>query len=582
MNRLLNTLCLSAPLMIGVPAYSADLSGSWQGELDAGGTILPLVLHLEEKDGKQIGSLDSPSQGAYGLPLTKVQFDDDSILIEISGMGIHYEADFRPDSGELVGTFIQGRPMPLTLARTEALAVDGSDSSDPVVITGTWQGLIAIPNTPLTFVLHISHEDGQYSATADSPDQGSMGLSISTVSFESGTVTFTSEDLGIEYEGTLLKDHSAIEGTFKQGGRAFKLIMTRDAVETTRTPRPQTPEGPFPYQVEVVTVDNQSADLTLAGTLTRPDGQAPLAVAVMITGSGPQDRDETLFRHKPFAVIADYLTRQGYAVLRMDDRGVGESTGDFSVATSEDFVTDIGAGVDYLMSRDDLKSANGRHRVGLIGHSEGGMVGPMLGAERDDLAFVIMMAGPGIMIPELLAEQIYLVQTVSGAEEAVISSQRARNQVLFEAIGALPADAPMGDNIRTMMRNDLTATGVTDREQQDTQIDRLLETYDTPWFRFFMAYDPARYLSRIEAPVLAFNGSVDLQVAAESNLAGLRQLFDGSDNPDVTITELAGLNHLFQASETGSISEYARLTESFSTTALSLMHDWLDARFEAG
>lgn len=582
MNTLVRVVCLTVLMAVGASARAADLSGTWQGDLNAGGTILPLVVHLKEKDGQQIGSLDSPSQGAYDLPLTRVQFDEDSILIEISSMGIHYEASYQPESGALVGTFIQGQPMPLTLVRPEATAIEGTDSSDPADIVGTWQGVIAIPNTPLTFVIHIHHQDGQYQASGDSPDQGATDLPISSVTFESGQLNFTSEKLGVEYQGTMHQDLSAIEGTFKQGGGAFKLTLTRDAVETTQAPRPQTPEGPFPYQVETVTVANTAADLTLAGTLTRPENAAPLAVAVMITGSGPQDRDETLFRHKPFAIIADYLTREGYAVLRLDDRGVGESTGDFSAATSEDFVTDISAAVDYLLARDDLKSADGQHHVGLIGHSEGGMVGPMLAAERDDLAFVIMMAGPGAPITELLAEQIYLARKVGGGDEAVLAAQRTRNQAIFEAIASLPAEAPLSDEVQALMREDLAATGITDAEQQQTQIEQLLETYDTPWFRFFMRYDPADYIGRVTAPVLAFNGSVDLQVAADSNLGGLRTLFAQSKHEDVTITELEGLNHLFQASETGSVNEYARLTESFSPRALELMHDWLDQRFGAG
>ncbi len=579
-KRISHALLFFLMLMFSVTLCAQpNLAGDWESELAVGDNVLPLVIHLSEKDGTQLGSLDSPSQGVYRMAMTKVEFDDQKLLFELSNLGIHYEGTLDSESATVVGKFIQGSVFDLTFNRVGDPTFAVSDSSDPDHVTGTWNGLIRIPDNPLAFVIHVSNESGQLTATGDSPDQSAFGIGIDEVSFENGTLTFTIEQLGVRYSGRMVADHSSIIGSFAQGGGEFKLVLGREEVKRELSARPQTPEPPFPYQAEEVSVSNDEAGITLAGTLTRPRDAAPRAVAVMITGSGAQDRDETLFRHKPFLVIADHLTRLGYAVLRMDDRGTGSSTGDFSTATSEDFVTDISAAVDYIYSRDDLVSESGRHRIGLIGHSEGGMIAPMLAAERDDLAFLVLLAGPGVPIHQLLSDQGYLISRATAGEIEGLDEARQRNQALYRAIGALSPETPITEEIRQMMRDNYAANGISDPEQQQIQLDRELETYDSPWFRFFLAYDPARYFSRVSTPLVAINGSVDLQVEVDSNLGGIRRMLESSGHDDYEIIRLDGLNHLFQSSETGATTEYAKLEETFSPRALMAISDWLGKRF---
>jgi pimeloyl-ACP methyl ester carboxylesterase len=339
--------------------------------------------------------------------------------------------------------------------------------------------------------------------------------------------------------------------------------------------RPQNPQEPYGYSVEDVFIENKSAGLILAGTLTKPAGEMPRAVAILTSGSGPQDRDETLMGHKPFWVIADYLTKQGFAVLRYDDRGVAKSTGDFDAATSLDFVTDINAVVTYLQARDDLPS----DKIGLIGHSEGGLLGPMVAAENDDVAFVIMLAGPGIGSADLLAEQMYLVAKVQGGPEDALKAKYETDLKLFNAIGDSDLSIPLSEELLTTLRNSITGGQELPNEAAKAQLEALFARFQSPWFRYFLSHKPAPYLEKVTVPTLAINGTLDLQVAYASNLGGIRAAFEKSNHPDYEIVEMESMNHLFQSTLTGSPLEYATLTETFSPKVLEKMVSWLKERF---
>ncbi|WP_144395418.1 alpha/beta hydrolase family protein [Pleionea sediminis] len=333
--------------------------------------------------------------------------------------------------------------------------------------------------------------------------------------------------------------------------------------------RPQTPKPPFDYITESVSVTNQKDNVTLAGTLSIPKGHIK-ATAILITGSGPQDRDETILGHKPFAVIADHLTTHGIAVLRMDDRGVGQSTGRFGEATTHDFATDISAAVDFLKQRNDIPAK----KIGLIGHSEGGMVAPMVASRRDDIAFLILLAGPGITIDKLYSEQRYLILKASGIDESVLNSVYRGEKRLFKEIRELPIDKPISDSIKAELRELHSVFGT-----NNDSANQLIEFISTPWFRYFMTYNPEDYFRDITIPVLALNGTLDLQVAAESNLNGLQQLFEKYGYKDYTIKPLKQLNHLFQTAKTGNVNEYRQIEETFSPVALNEMTTWLEKRF---
>ncbi|MFC3194914.1 alpha/beta hydrolase family protein [Marinicella sediminis] len=561
-------------LVISCPSL-ADLSGDWEGELDANGVILPIVIHLKDSGDKATGTMDSPAQGAFDIPMTKVAYDEQDLMFEVEHIGVHYSGSLDAESDQISGNFIQGGVIPLTFSRVDPNAKTGSNSSAVTEILGQWGGTVEIPGNPLSLILHINDQDGQVKATADSPDQGATGLLVDQVSLDDGLVRFTMQALGVEFTGQLSEDQQTIAGDFVQQGMQFKLTLTRGASPKQVYERPQNPQPPFDYQVKEVLVNNPQAGITLAGTLTLPKDQPVKAAAVMITGSGPQDRDETVFEHKPFWVIANHLTQAGYAVLRMDDRGVGESTGDFKTATSEDFVTDISAGVDFLQQHADIPA----DKVGVIGHSEGGMIGPMLAAERHDLAFVIMLAGPGIPITELLAEQKYLIALASGGDQDTLQKQRVKDLAFHDVLAQYAGTAQYTEQASLHLRETM-ADQVNSEAQLEALVSSTIKPYNSPWFEYFIAYDPTPFIGRIKAPVLAINGSKDLQVAAESNLAGIERILSKADHQDYTLINLPGLNHLLQHSETGSPLEYIKLTTTVEPVALEAMTEWLAARFD--
>ncbi|NVJ61898.1 MAG: alpha/beta fold hydrolase [Gammaproteobacteria bacterium] len=275
--------------------------------------------------------------------------------------------------------------------------------------------------------------------------------------------------------------------------------------------------------------------------------------------------------HKPFAVIADYLTNRGFAVLRMDDRGVGKSEGSFKDAIPQNFANDINSAVNYLKQRKDIPSDT----IGLVGHSEGGMIAPMVASKRDDIAFVVLLAAPGIYIDELYAEQRYLIMRASGLNDEWLKEMYESEKKVFAEIRKLPVE----QDIPESLINDLKAAHSA-LELNDNSTDQLIEFMSSPWFRHFFKYDPEHYLKDLNAPVLALNGTLDLQVAAESNLAGLRSIFEKHQHKDYTIKALEQLNHLFQTAKTGNVTEYHSIEQTFAPVALESMVSWLDKRFK--
>jgi pimeloyl-ACP methyl ester carboxylesterase len=351
-----------------------------------------------------------------------------------------------------------------------------------------------------------------------------------------------------------------------QGGRPLPLslnLRAPGAAAPVAYKRPQQPKLPYPYRSIEVGYDNPAGHNHLAGTLTVPQGSGPFAVALLITGSGLQDRDETLLGHKPFLVLADYLTRRGIAVLRVDDRTIGGSTGDVVHATSADFATDVEAGVAYLKTRPEID----QRKIGLIGHSEGGMIAPMVAVKDPTLAWIVLMAGPGIAGDELLTEQGRLIRVAMGMTPAAVAKTGELNAKVFAAVKASSDAAEAHDKAKAI----LTKAGMT-----DAAAEAAVGPVSSDWFRFFFNYDPAPTLARVRVPILAINGSLDLQVPAKPDLAAIKAATRG--NRDVTAVELPGLNHLFQTATTGSPSEYQSIEETLAPDALKVLGDWIEAR----
>jgi pimeloyl-ACP methyl ester carboxylesterase len=297
----------------------------------------------------------------------------------------------------------------------------------------------------------------------------------------------------------------------------------------------------------------------LAGTLTLPEGKGPFAAVVLIAGSGAHDRDEKIFGHAPFLVLADHLTRQGVAVLRFDKRGVGQSTGDFAAATTVDFAADAEAGAAYLRSRPEID----RRRIGLLGHSEGGVIAPMV-AERDPvIAFLVLMAGPGVRGDLIIMAQSRAVAAAAGAPPAALEAGAANERGFLDALMAAKDQAAAETAVRALLKG----------KMPDAAIEAQIKVATSPWYRSFIAYDPAPALRRLRIPVLALIGSKDLQVPAEQNLPALRAALAG--DPRAEVAELPGLNHLFQEATTGAPTEYGQIEQTLSPAALDRISNWI-------
>lgn len=452
-------------------------------------------------------------------------------------------------------------------------------------ITGDWYGLLDVQGIKLRIVFHIEKHNEVLISTMDSPDQNAAGLPVDETTFTNNEIFFNAKSLGIAYKGIVNRNIDTIQGTFIQGPAELQLILTRNEPVKKMVRRPQDPMD-FLYYREDVVFSNAKAGIELAGTLTLPKDKKVKRIVILISGSGPQNRDEEVaaFNHRPFLVWSDYLTRQGIGVLRYDDRGVGQSTGDLSNATTADFSDDAEAALDYLLSRTDLNNV----QIGLLGHSEGGMIASMVAARNKNVRFVILLAAPGVPIDQLLIEQMnsaalenvpediiklniatmkrilaYLKENKdvasSGRESGKDSDDAFINglkDILTEEINKYPREALEGASVEEVVNQQLSVQA-------------------GKWFRFFATYIPSDYLTKVECPVLAINGTLDCQVKWDSNLGGIEEALRKANNKNFEIVPMEGLNHLLQKANTGAISEYVQIEETINPVALKKVSDWI-------
>lgn len=437
-------------------------------------------------------------------------------------------------------------------------------------IVGSWAGTLEVGGTQLRIVFHIRKDESGLAATMDSPGQGATGIPVTNVTVSGDSVTLTVGGIGGEYAGVLDSDKTKIEGTWSQGGQSIPLTLTPAGEEDKAPPpRPQHPEPPYPYDREDVTFRNDEPGITLAGTLTRPQGEGPHPGVVLVSGSGPQDRNSEIVNHKIFLVLADHLTRQGIAVLRYDERGVGESEGSFSGATSEDFAGDVAAGVRFLKERPDLEPTE----VGLIGLSEGGIVAPMVHTNFEPVSFLVLMAGPSVAGGDIIVEQSAKIAAAGGAAPSALDSLRQVQGRLMDAVRAGSDSASVASRLRPIL----------DREgMSEEQMEAQLGQMTSPWFRYFVGSDPVPALRKIDVPVLALYGSKDLQVPPEQNASPMRAALRDAPTSDATVRVLDGLNHIFQPAETGSPSRYGKIETTMAPEALEKISTWIRERTSAG
>ncbi|HVU85988.1 MAG TPA: alpha/beta fold hydrolase [Pirellulales bacterium] len=447
-------------------------------------------------------------------------------------------------------------------------------------VAGSWVGTLDA-GVKLRIVFNIEQSaDGTFKATLDSPDQGAKGIRIDETTFADGELKLTSKALRATFKGKLA--NGEIAGTFTQGGTALPLAL-KPAEKAPEIKRPQVPKKPYPYEEREVTVENKPAGVKLAGTLTVPKGDKPFPAVLLISGSGPQDRDESLLGHQPFLVLADYLTRRGIAVLRLDDRGVGGSSGDLATSTTDDLAGDALAAVEFLKSCAEFDP----QRIGLVGHSEGGLIAPLAASRSDDVKFIVLIAGPGVTGEEILYAQGELISRAGGGGDAATKFQRALQEKLFAIVkdferqaAAAPGDMPP-DTAEVEKKLVAAITGLSillpedKRKAAEAQAQAQARSLVTPWFRYFLSYDPRPTLAKVHCPVLAVIGERDLQVPPAQNLPEIEKALKAAGNGNYTLHELPTLNHLLQTCTTGAPSEYGQIEETMAPSALALIGDWI-------
>ena len=463
-------------------------------------------------------------------------------------------------------------------------------TSEAQNITGTWQGTLDVQGNQIPLVFHIKKDStNKWIAAFDSPSQHAFNLPCSEVILKDDSIILMMAIINGKYAGQLNKDKTQITGSWFQGAGTLPLTVkkTSETATVKEQKRPQTPRPPFPYHSNDVVYTNADQSIQYGGTLTYPKTDSlknsakinSYPAVILITGSSQQDRDETLFDHKPFAVIADYLTRRGFVVLRVDDRGIGKTTGIFSEATTMDFAKDLEAGLDFLEKQPMVN----KNKIGLIGHSEGGMIAPIVADERKEIKFIILLAGPGIPIIDLMQQQMEAVSISNGAS---IVDARANGQLMRIVWDEAAKNEDSATTIRYIRikidswSKTLDTAMLAKFKSQDTaainnQITQALTALNSRWYRYFISFNPQPYLEKLDCKVLALNGSKDVQVIAASNLKGIKQSLQKSKSPKYDVIEIPGLNHLFQSCIRCNPSEYNDLEESFSPVALEMMGNWL-------
>lgn len=452
-----------------------------------------------------------------------------------------------------------------TAPTTTSTTLDPASSliPEPGAVAGIW--LAEFGGVVLQFRIDQG-PDEDLTGVFDSPMEGATDLPI-VVTADEVNVTIEIPVASAVFEGTVTGD--SLAGVWKQGGAEVPMLFNRQA-EAFAIARSQEPQPPFPYESEAVSFDN--GPISLGGTLVIPEGIGPFPATVLISGSGQQDRDESIMGHRPFLVLADWLARQGIASLRYDDRGVGESGGNPVGATTADFAEDARAAADFLASDDRFSS------TGLIGHSEGGLIAPIVANSAEEVDFVVLLAGPGLPGADVLGKQTEELMEAEGAARSAVDWRVGWGLDVIELAASELDSAEVAAEIRRILEE--AAVDVPPGLEQsvsEAAIEDTVAAFTDAWMRYFLAYDPRPALEAISIPILALIGDLDLQVSAELNVPALEGALAG--NSDATVIELAGLNHLFQTATTGAVSEYGQIEETFAPAALELISDWILERF---
>lgn len=443
---------------------------------------------------------------------------------------------------------------------------------------GDWEGKLSV-GIDLRVVFHIIEGNGELTATTDSPDQGVKDIKCSRVIAYDDSLIIEIASMGGVYRGAIT-GQGEITGKLEQRGKGAPLNLKKTDKAVVLN-RPQTPQPPFDYGIEDIIYFNRDSSIRYGATLTIPKGKGPFPALLLLSGSGQQNRDEELFGHKPFAVVADYLTKAGYIVMRVDDRGMGQTTGIRPDVTTADFVKDAAFGIEYLKTRREVNP----DKIGLYGHSEGGMIAEILAAQRKDIDFIVLMAGPGIANARLMEEQNNALFEKSGFSKEMIDEYGKLYRSVVEATISSKDSMEFQKAVekavadwrkKTDARIVASTTGITDAATEQKVVRSFVDGFNKPWIRYFLSYDPKYDLQKTKAKILALNGDKDIQVISSSNLAGMKETLKKGKTKSYEIKELPGLNHLFQNCKACTVTEYAQLEETMSPVALQTIKAWLD------
>lgn len=580
------SVACSSRLLAQIPDLQAK--STWYGEMDAGARLFRFVVTASiGEDGNWKAELKSLDEGGAKFELNEFLLSEDELSFELDQTKAAYRGQVKktdPGASDQVEGFWTQGPAKLKLNFRK---VDVAPVDSPMQ---TWIGEMQAGPQKLLMQFRI-YQDGDQERRAylDSVSQRVGGLKAEYQS-DGDAVAIEVPSINGKFNGQLQADGKEIAGKWSQG---VELDLTLRLAEQPVIPefnppkRPQNPKEPFPYNIQDVEFKNQAQGITFSGTLTIPQSQNSsqrFPVAILISGSGPQDRDETLLGHKPFWVLADYLTRRGIAVLRFDERGVGKSTGDFSSASTADFAEDVSCAVQFLASHDQIDP----QKIGLIGHSEGGLVAPIVASQREDIAWIALMAGPGVNGEQIMYSQGKLMIEAEGGDDSAARRMRIIQEVAFrEAKKLTPGESvdalvePVTDEVLAEAKRlnlDTPGGEETAKKTVSAVVRANLQAMNTVWFRFFMAHEPGPVLEKVRCPVLAINGEKDTQVDPKLNLPLIEQSLKRGGNADITIVELPGLNHLFQTSQRGAMSEYETIEETLSPVALQTIGDWIEKR----
>jgi uncharacterized protein len=551
-----------------LPASPALLEGDWNGVLQVGETQLHLVLHLTtDAHGEFHVTVDSLDQAVYGMEASKVTRENETLRFELTSVGAQFQGKILPDHKTIRGLWEQsGTGLPLRFERRSA----GAEARAPVKAIskaeGTWQGAIETGNMRMRLQLHLSHDEkGQLIAAVDSLDQGIQGIPASQVTERGGELKFELAAFGAEYTGLLNITKTELTGQWHQNGNVENLNFHRSE-KILELRRPQNPAKPFPYKEEEVSFASGNGKVNLAATLTMPMGVGPFPAALLLGGSGPNDRDETIASHKPFLVLADFLTKKGVAVLRYDKRGIAKSTGNYAEATIENFTQDAQAALAYLKSRQEVD----RKRVGIIGHSEGGILASLVAMGSNEVNWMVLLAAPATNGESTLLRQSELIARAGGLPEEQITHSLEFDRKAYAALRQEKDLATLERKLQELVEQSGLGAAMPPAALQ-AQI-RLMTS---PWFREFLDHDPAPALEKLKCPVLALSGDRDLQVDSMQNVPLLRKAYETSGNKDFTVVEIEGVNHLFQKAQSGSPALYGAIEETIAPEVLTVIGDWV-------